>query len=63
VEGLRGAAGSVHVSAGSVHSVWRQDDPWPSVHHYGTQLAASGGRRLQAVLQFLAAVGAGSSLG
>ena len=50
----------MRISAGSVHSVWRHDDPWPSVHHYSAQLAASGGRRLQAVVNFLAALGAGS---
>ena len=62
-EGLRGAAGTVRISAGSVHSVWRHDDPWPSLHHYGSQLAVSGGRRLHAAVQFLAALGAGSALG
>ena len=61
-EGLRGAAGTMRISAGSVHSVWCHDDPWPSFHHYSTQLAASGGRRLHAVVHFLAALGAGSSL-
>jgi predicted ATP-grasp superfamily ATP-dependent carboligase len=61
-EGLRGAAGSVRVSAGSVHSVWRQDDPWPSVHHYGGQLASSGGRRLHAMLCFIGGLGPGSIL-
>ena len=61
-EGLRGAAGTMRISAASVHSVWRHDDPWPSFQHYSNQLAASGGRRLQAVVQFLAALGAGSSL-
>ena len=50
----------MRISAGSVHSVWCHDDPWPSFHHYSQQLAASGGRRLHAVVHFLAALGAGS---
>jgi predicted ATP-grasp superfamily ATP-dependent carboligase len=61
-QGIRGAAGTVRISPGSVHSVWRHDDPWPSFHHYGSQLAVSGGRRLHAVAHFLAALGAGSGL-
>ena len=48
-EGLRGAMETVRLSRRSVHSVWSRDDPWPAVHHYGSQLAAAGSRHMSAL--------------
>jgi predicted ATP-grasp superfamily ATP-dependent carboligase len=48
-EGLRGVMETVRLSRRSVHSVWSRDDPWPAVHHYGSQLAAAGSRHMSAL--------------
>ncbi|HEY1457646.1 MAG TPA: ATP-grasp domain-containing protein [Solirubrobacteraceae bacterium] len=44
---LGGALGSIAHAVGSTHSVWRMNDPWPAIHHYGGALLAQGLERVR----------------